>query len=102
MAQLKFDESETALKRNAAILQMNIKRRGFLKGIFSSVMFAVTVAPKMASAGILEDLNFDEFLQKHYKELSAEDKKKIFARIEKKTKEKYHKYIQNLKSSNLW
>lgn len=88
MAKINLDGSESALKRNAAILQMNIKRRGFLKGIFSSVAFAFTVAPKMASAGLLEDLNFDEFLQKHYKELTEADKKKIFARIEKQTKSK--------------
>lgn len=38
---------------------------------------------------IPENVSVDEFLQQHYKELTAEDKQKVFARIEAETHQEY-------------
>lgn len=38
---------------------------------------------------IPENVSAEEFLQQHYKELTEEDKKRIFARLEKEAKEEY-------------
>ena len=38
---------------------------------------------------IPENVSMDEFLQKHYKELTDEDKKQVFSRLEEEAKEDY-------------
>ncbi len=47
--------------------------------------FAHAVSPLWS---IPENVSVDEFLQRHYKELSAEDKQKIFARLVDETRER--------------
>ncbi len=60
-----------------------IKRRGFLKSILG--VSAATIIPvKTATA-----FSFEKFFQKHYKELTPIQKKKVFLRIEKEQKEKF-------------
>lgn len=72
---------------------MTKTRRDFIKGVAVAATAACGVAVASGvtaslSSGIIENLNFDEFFQKHYKQLTPEEKKKVFARIKKKTKEK--------------
>jgi molybdopterin-containing oxidoreductase family iron-sulfur binding subunit len=69
-------------------LNSKADRRTFLK-LMGMGAAAAAVSPNPAAA-----LTLDEFFQKHYKELSPEDKIKLFARIEKKTKEKYGKDVK--------
>jgi molybdopterin-containing oxidoreductase family iron-sulfur binding subunit len=66
-------------------LHGNLNRRDFITGM------AVTLAAAGAGAAALNPLlraeeipSVDEFLQKHYNQLTTEDKKEIFARLEKK------------------
>ncbi|MBI2522103.1 MAG: 4Fe-4S dicluster domain-containing protein [Bdellovibrio sp.] len=68
-------------------MQKRVERRGFLKGM-AAALSAMTL-PGSAKANLFGDFSFGAFLQKHYKELSADDKKKVFARIEEETKKKY-------------
>ncbi|MBF0493265.1 MAG: 4Fe-4S dicluster domain-containing protein [Deltaproteobacteria bacterium] len=64
-------------------LRNPLSRRSFVKGLALTLGLATVAKPKAAEA-----LSFDEFFQKHYKELSPADKERIFARIEKETREK--------------
>jgi Fe-S-cluster-containing dehydrogenase component len=62
-------------------LGKNDSRRGFLRKAAGAAL-AVGAAPACNTP------EFEEFFQKHYKRLTDEDKKRIFARIEAKTKAK--------------
>ncbi len=64
-------------------LGVKVKRRSFLKSVMA--LGAASITPiKEATA-----FSFSQYFQKHYKELTPEQKKEIFARIERETKEKY-------------
>ncbi len=78
-------------KMTEVMLANPVKRRSFLKGL--GVVAAAAAAPLGAAKAIsdkAEESSFWEtFFQKHYKEMSAEDKLKVFARIERETKASY-------------
>ncbi len=80
-------------KRNKLFLEKKleekIERRTFLKGLATGLGLALFSPEKTANA-----LSFDEFWQKHYKELTPEDKKRIFERIEKQTLERHHTEVK--------
>jgi molybdopterin-containing oxidoreductase family iron-sulfur binding subunit len=59
-------------------------RRGFLKQLAGAGAAVAATAASPASA-----LSWDDFFKTHYKEMTDEDKAKIFARIERETKEDY-------------
>lgn len=61
-------------------LRLNAKasRRGFLRAAATTVAVA-------AAAPACNSPEFEEYLQKHYKQLTDEEKRRIFARIEEKT-----------------
>ncbi|HSA60486.1 MAG TPA: 4Fe-4S dicluster domain-containing protein [bacterium] len=61
-----------------------LSRRTFLKAAGTVAGAAVIASPKPAEA-----FSFAEFFQKHYKELTPEDKERVFRRLEKETKEKH-------------
>ena len=56
-----------------------LKTAGMMLG---AAAFAKAIAPLWDYAG---DIPIDEFMQKHYKELSDDDKSLVFARLEKET-----------------
>ncbi len=65
-----------------------ISRRYFLAGTAClSAAAAVSLSPLLSAEEVPSG---DNFIQKHYKELTDEDKKKIFARLEAQIKEKYN------------
>ncbi|MBA4150241.1 MAG: 4Fe-4S dicluster domain-containing protein [Verrucomicrobia bacterium] len=66
-----------------------ISRRTALKGIgatLGATAFATAIAPLTEWA---RDLSVDEFLQKHYRELSPVDLQLVLGRLEKETKAQY-------------
>jgi len=64
-----------------------ISRRSFITGTAClSVAAAASLSPLLSAE---ETVTSDEFFQKHYKELTDEEKKKIFARIEAKIDREY-------------
>ena len=66
-----------------------VTRRGALKvagGAVGLSALAWAVAPL---AGFAETLTLEEVLQRHYKELTPEDKERVFARLEAEAKKKY-------------
>jgi len=72
-------------------LNAPIKRRSFLTNILgmTATAAAATVVPvKKASA-----FSFEKFFQKHYKELTPQQKKDVFARIARETKQEYGRAI---------
>lgn len=71
-------------------LENEMPRRTFLKASLATAVVGVAAAlPASSEASMLDDFLQGEFFQKHYKELSPEDKKRVFARLEKETKELY-------------
>jgi molybdopterin-containing oxidoreductase family iron-sulfur binding subunit len=65
-----------------------VSRRNFLTGTAClSAAAAVSLSPLLSAEEVPTG---DDFIQKHYKELTAEDKKEIFARLEAQIQEKYH------------
>lgn len=65
-------------------LKKEISRRSFLKGF--ALLTALTAIGKPQKS---EAFSLDEYFQKHYKELTPEDKERIFNRIEAETKQKH-------------
>lgn len=71
--------------------QTELSRRDFLAG--SSIALTCLVATGAALSPLLnakETPSVDELIQKHYKQLTLEDKKSIFARLEAEVKRDYH------------
>ncbi len=71
------------------ILDQHSTRRTLLKTAGTALglaAFGEALSPLMV---IPENVSVDEFLQQHYKELTDEDKKKVFARLEAETKERF-------------
>lgn len=67
----------------------NIKRRTALK-VAGASLGAAAFAKAMAPLTKLdENTSMEDFLQRHYKELSAADKVELIARLEAETKQKY-------------
>jgi molybdopterin-containing oxidoreductase family iron-sulfur binding subunit len=66
-----------------------LNRRRLLKGAgatLGALAFAKAIEPVFEFTG---NLSGDEFLQKHYRELSPDDLRTVLARLEAETKEKY-------------
>ncbi len=63
----------------------NVSRRGFIK-LLSAVTAGAIAMPDEAEA-----FSLDAFLQKHFKELSDDDKKNVLARLEKEYNSKYQR-----------
>ncbi|RMG18015.1 MAG: 4Fe-4S dicluster domain-containing protein [Planctomycetota bacterium] len=64
-------------------------RRTVLKGVgatLGAAAFAKALAPLAAWS---EEVSAEDFLQRHYKELSPEDKERLFRRLEEETRERY-------------
>lgn len=59
-----------------------MSRRDVLKGLM-----AATVAAAVPNT--IKGLSFEEFFQKHYKEMSPEDKERVFARIKREIENQY-------------
>jgi len=67
----------------------NVSRRTAMKGVGATLgagAFAAAISP-LRRLG--EDLTAEEFMQKHYKEMTEEEKKNVFARLEAETKKEY-------------
>ena len=72
-------------------LEKTLGRRSFLKA-FSSITAGSVLAGTIMKKNS-DKLSLDDYFQKHYKEMKPEDKKRIFARIEKELGEKYNRPI---------
>lgn len=68
----------------------DINRRDFLrKGAVFAAGFAATVSALSPLKDLTEEFNMDDFLQKHYKELTPKEMKLVLARITKKIESEY-------------
>lgn len=66
------------------ILKRPLGRRAFLQSAAATTV-AAAAAPSEAEAAI----NFESFFQKHYREMTPDDKKRVFARLEKEISAQY-------------
>jgi len=66
------------------LLKAKVNRRSFVKGFASALAVTALTPTKSAHAFSLET-----FFQKHYKELTAKDKKAVIKRLELEAKKKY-------------
>ena len=66
-------------------LKAKVSRRQFLKGLVA----VTATATATGSSSTAKAFFWEEYFQKHYKNLTPEDKQKVFARIENETKKKY-------------
>jgi len=71
------------------MLEKPLERRSFLKG--AMVAAAAVVAPFQTAKAA--DFSWDHFFQKHYKEMTPEDKQKVLARIAKDIKQDYNRDV---------
>ncbi|HLD73420.1 MAG TPA: 4Fe-4S dicluster domain-containing protein [Bdellovibrionota bacterium] len=69
------------------LLQKKVDRRNFLKGFF--VAGTATALAASTKGKSLKQETLEKFLQNHYKEMSEEDKKNVFARIKREIKRDY-------------
>ncbi|HSA58552.1 MAG TPA: 4Fe-4S dicluster domain-containing protein [bacterium] len=89
MTQEKFTQRPSRLVEKK--LQEKLPRREFLKGMIAAtgVAAAVSLGTKDAGASALSDFFKSAFFQKHYKEMTPDEKKVVLARLEKETRERY-------------
>jgi len=66
-----------------------VSRRSAMKGIGATLGAGAFVAAISPLRHLGDDLTAEEFMQDHYKELSAEEKRDVFTRLEKETREEY-------------
>lgn len=66
-------------------LDTSVDRRTFLKRFIQGAVLLASASLPVKG----ESFSWKDFFQKHYKELTAEDKKRIFARIEEETKKRH-------------
>ena len=66
-----------------------MSRRTAVKGVCATLGAAAFVAAVSPLKEFAEQLSAEEFLQRHYQELSDEQKQAVFARLEAETKEEY-------------
>ncbi|MEQ1904634.1 MAG: 4Fe-4S dicluster domain-containing protein [Pirellulaceae bacterium] len=71
------------------VLDSGSTRRTALKGAAVALGLAAFGKAVWPLISIPENVSLDEFLQQHYKELSPEDKQKVFARLAAETQETY-------------
>lgn len=73
-------------------LQESTERRGFLKGLLATVggVAAATTAAGSVAKEVLPETDFtwENFFQKHYKQMSEAEKQKVFQRIQNETSRK--------------
>ncbi|MGZ3682932.1 MAG: 4Fe-4S dicluster domain-containing protein [Bdellovibrionota bacterium] len=77
-------------------LNVPVKRRSFLKGLGAAA--ALIAAPLGAAKAVSselggEDFTFEKFFQKHYKEMTPEEKQKAFRRIEAEAGRRFGKEV---------
>lgn len=66
-----------------------VSRRTAMKGVGATLGLAAFGAAISPLAKFREQTSLDEFLQKHFKEMTDEDKRAVFARLEKQTHDDY-------------
>lgn len=66
-----------------------VRRRTAMKGIGATLGLAAFGAAISPLAKFRNQTSLAEFLQKHFKEMTEDDKRAVFARIERETKENY-------------
>lgn len=64
-------------------------RRKFLKTV--AVAAAAALAPLTKASSAVKDFDFDDFVQKNFREMTPQEVEKMLKRLEKKYKEKYGK-----------
>lgn len=82
-------DSTKQTKRELPILGQGSTRRTALKVAGAALGLAAFGRAVSPLASLPEKVSLDEFLQKHYKELTSSDKEKIFARLVSETKENF-------------
>lgn len=84
------DRASTSDDRTVSLPVLGqVSRRTAMKGLGATLglgAFAAAISP-VARFG--KELSIEAFLQKHYKEMTEEDKKVIFARLEQEAREQY-------------
>ncbi|MEQ1665820.1 MAG: 4Fe-4S dicluster domain-containing protein, partial [Bdellovibrionales bacterium] len=75
-------------KKVESLIQQPTSRRNFIAGL-TATTGAAAVASTLGKEAVSTDY-WKDFFQKHYKEMSAEDKAHVFTRIETQTARKYN------------
>ncbi|MBT5019212.1 MAG: 4Fe-4S ferredoxin, partial [Planctomicrobium sp.] len=82
-----MSQPNTELESLLPILNQPSTRRTVMKAAGAALGLAAFGRAVSPLWSIPENVSVDEFLQQHYKELSDDDKQKVFARLEAETKE---------------
>ncbi|MCA9671417.1 MAG: 4Fe-4S dicluster domain-containing protein [Myxococcales bacterium] len=69
-----------------------LSRRGFLRGLGAGAATAASAAAATVGTSACST-DWDKVFQKHYKEMTAADKKKVFARIAAEAKQRFGKAV---------
>jgi Fe-S-cluster-containing dehydrogenase component len=65
-------------------------RRDFLRGVSGALATTAALGAAMSpAASFIQELSWEEFFQKHYKELSSEEKERVFARIKREIEKNF-------------
>ncbi len=64
-----------------------LERRSFLKGLFA--MGGLATATTATKTPFWKSVDWEKFLQKHYREMTPQDKEKVFAKIKSTTQKNY-------------
>lgn len=78
-------DTDDASERVARLVESRLDEGGTRRTFLKVAGAAVATAAATGCGGVADNPVFEEFFQKHYKRLSDEEKKKIFARIEHDT-----------------
>jgi molybdopterin-containing oxidoreductase family iron-sulfur binding subunit len=91
------DSSNRWSKKVESALGEKVERRSFLKGLMGVTAVAGTAGTVGAVAAAAQgeikpgglDFSWEKFFQSHYKEMTPQEKERVFARIERETKKRH-------------
>jgi len=85
----KVDDHRSAFHRKEELVRRALASKSDRRGFLKSLSTAAAVGTAASAGCSTSSVDWDAFFQSHYKEMSAEEKERVFARIAREQKERF-------------